>query len=574
MTTTTLTRKLRFEPPAAAIAPDEPLRCTIATSAPVVRYGAAEVLDCSPAGVDMSRQPLPLIVSHNANALAIGLVENLKATGDRVTGEVRFSASPEAQQIRADVLAGIHRSLSVGYALLDAGTPIEGGSIYRWQPHEVSIVPVPADPAAGFFRSLTTQLTNMTTTNTLTRDADEITQLCKRHGMPELGATLIERKATLEQANRAVLDELATRDRASGGHLNVAPYRREGAGREAELIVNTLERRLGGKPKGETIGATDCTGLAVRALQMGGQRISDSDSRDRIFERAFNTRSMMGTSDFPAMLGTAVGRVLHDAYAAAPSALKSICRMANLPDFRAKSVIRLGGAPALEQVNESGEFKYGAVSEAANGWQLLTYGRIIALSRQALVNDDLDGFATLLRKFGEAAARREADQLVSVLTSPPAIDGSALFHADRMTLITDALDAAALAAAVLSLRSQRDLDGGLVVQEPMHLIVPAALEMTARQLMGTYNPTTASEVLPWPLAVAVEPRLDAVSTTAWYLAAGGQSALEYGYLDGAEGPQITQQEGFEVDGLQIKARLDFGCGWVSPVGWVKSTGVA
>ena len=55
--------------------------------------------------------------------------------------------------------------------------------------------------------------------------------------------------------------------------------------------------------------------------------------------------------------------------------------------------------------------------------------------------------------------------------------------------------------------------------------------------------------------------------------AGDQSTIEYGYRDGSEGVQITQRKGFEVDGLELKARLDFGCGWAAPVGWVKSTGM-
>jgi len=571
MTTTTLTRELRFEAPAKETAPDAPIPCTIATSAPVVRWGVVEVLDCSPAGVDLSRAPLPLIIAHDTGRLSIGLVENLAANGERVTGEVRFGTSPEAQQVRADVVAGIHRSLSVGYALLDQGTPIEGGAAYRWQPHEVSIVAVPADPAAGFFRSLHTPTIMTTTTPTTTRDADQITELCARHKLPELGESLIQRGATLEQANRAVLDELARLDRASGGHLNVTGHK-TAAGRESSLIVETLVSKMGGRVQGGEEDVVAVRNKAARALQAAGHRVSDSDSRDRIFERALSTR-MMGTSDFPNLLGTAAGRVLHDAYAAAPAALKAIARLNNAPDFRARSVARLGAAPNLEKVNEAGEFKYGAVNDFGNGWSLATYGKIINLSRQAMVNDDLGAFATLLRKFGEAAARREADELVSILVTPGNVDSAALFSTDRSSLITtSALALGTLSAAVAALRLQTE-DGQLVAQEPGYLIVPAALETTARQLMGQgYNPNTAATVNPYStLQVIVEPRLDAASATTWYLAAANQSALEYGYLDGAEGVQISQQEGFEVDGLQIKARLDFGCGWVAPAGWVKAT---
>ena len=162
---------------------------------------------------------------------------------------------------------------------------------------------------------------------------------------------------------------------------------------------------------------------------------------------------------------------------------------------------------------------------------------------------------------------------MSILVTPGNVDSAALFSTDRSSLITtSALALGTLSAAVAALRLQTE-DGQLVAQEPGYLIVPAALETTARQLMGQgYNPNTAATVNPYStLQVIVEPRLDAASATTWYLAAANQSALEYGYLDGAEGVQISQQEGFEVDGLQIKARLDFGCGWVAPAGWVKAT---
>ncbi|WP_333705912.1 hypothetical protein [Ottowia beijingensis] len=56
--------------------------------------------------------------------------------------------------------------------------------------------------------------------------------------------------------------------------------------------------------------------------------------------------------------------------------------------------------------------------------------------------------------------------------------------------------------------------------------------------------------------------------------ARNQAALEYGYLNGAEGVQMMERIGFEVDSVEYRARLDFGCGWAAPVGWVKSTGTA
>ena len=133
MSTPRLLRSIAFERLADAVADGAPIPCTIATQTPVQRYGVSEVLDCSETGVDLSRSPLPLIISHDSQQLSIGLVENLRALGDRVVGEVRFASSEEAQQVRADVLGGIHRSLSVGYLHLDDGSPIEGGLMFRWR---------------------------------------------------------------------------------------------------------------------------------------------------------------------------------------------------------------------------------------------------------------------------------------------------------------------------------------------------------------------------------------------------------------------------------------------------------
>lgn len=543
---------------------DALIPATIATATPVIRCGVAEVLDCTATGVDLSRAPLPLIISHESNRLAIGLVEQIQATGDRVTGMVRFGTSPEAQQIRADVIAGIHRGLSVGYRHLDEGTPIEGGLAYRWMPHECSIVSVPADPQSGFFRNQS-GTTQMNTTPAIIKgsDAAAVLKLCRTHGLDNQAESMLERGLNLDQARAEVVNILAARDQQAGGLLNVRAMNQDSRA-ERDLIINSLASRMGARVTGEVIRSEDTVSLAVRSLMLCGQSVSRQDSRDEIIRRS------MTTGDFPALLGAAVGRVLHQAYEASPPALKAVSRMSNLPDFREKRVIRLGDAPSLNKVNEHGEFTYGVVNDTSNTWKLATYGRIVALTRQAMVNDDLGGFADLITKFGQAASRREADELVSVLTTSPTVDGSPLFHADRSSLITDALSASGLAAAVNALRMQKEMDGGFIIQQPGVIVVPSALEMAALQLVATFTPNKASDVQPFALNVVVEPRLDAVSATDWYLVAGNQSALEYGYLDGAQGVQTEQEQGFEVDGLRIKARLDFGCGWVSPVGWVKS----
>lgn len=566
-------RRITFHARAEDQAADAPIPCTIATTTPVMRMGVAEVLDCSPQGVDLSRAPLPLIVAHDSSRLAVGVVDGLQATGDKVTGVARFGTSREAQQIRADVLAGIHPALSVGYELTGEGTPMDGGVLFPWRPFEVSIVPIPADPNSGFFRSHPGANSMNAPTTIDARAASEIATICHRHGVPELSAQLIQRGLDTAAASREILNELARRDMASGGHRNVIANRSGdyNAGSNAEsraAIVNTLIHRMGGRSEGPVIRSVDLVGLAARTLEMAGHRVGDGDSRDRIVTRAMHT-----TSDFKQLLGDAVGRVLGQMFEETPSAIKALARSVNLPDFRSRTSVRLGGAPSLEKVGEHGEFTHGTVDDVGNTWALATYGRIVALTRQAIVNDDLGGFADLLTKFAQAAARREADELAKIVTTPPNVDGAAMFSAGKNSLLTGAgaaLQFDALAKAVKALRLQKDVGGGLVAMEPGALLVPAALETPARQLAAEFAATKSGDVQPYRLNVHVEPRLDAVSASAWYLVADKQSSLEYGYLDGAQGVQIDQRDGFEVDGVEFRARLDFGCGWVTGLGWVKS----
>lgn len=152
------TRELNFEA-VKGLPADAPIPATIASDTPVDRGNFIEVLDCSARGIDLVRAPLPVIIQHESNRLAVGVAENIRAHGSRVSADIRFGSSPEAQQIRADVLAGIHRSLSIGYELTNAGEQIAPSTFkYSFRPHEVSIVSVPADSRAGFFRAKETKM--------------------------------------------------------------------------------------------------------------------------------------------------------------------------------------------------------------------------------------------------------------------------------------------------------------------------------------------------------------------------------------------------------------------------------
>lgn len=80
------------------------------------------------------------------------------------------------------------------------------------------------------------------------------------------------------------------------------------------------------------------------------------------------TRALHTTSDFPIILGDTVGRVLRDAYQAAPSGIRRLGRQTTARDFRAVNKIMLGEAPLLEKLNEHGEITAGTMAEAREAY--------------------------------------------------------------------------------------------------------------------------------------------------------------------------------------------------------------
>jgi hypothetical protein len=129
---------------------------------------------------------------------------------------------------------------------------------------------------------------------------------------------------------------------------------------------------------------------------------------------------------------------------------------------------------------------------------------------------------------------------------------------------------------------QTGLDGKTVLNIRLaFLVVPSSLELAAEQLIAqNLVPAATATVVPQSirsLGVIAEPRLDPASgAVPWYLFASPSAidTLEYAYLEGADGVFIESRIGFDVDGVEIKARLDFGAKAIDWRGIHKNVGVA
>lgn len=154
---TRFTREIVLNP---AEANGESVPCVLSSETPVERGDFIEVLSHDPQHVDLRRAPFPLMVSHDKSLLNIGIVEQIRLEGGRLRGEARFGSSLQARQLLTDVRSGVIKSLSVGYELVRKISAVGRTVRFAWAPFECSIVAVPADPAAGFYRSQNSQTPN------------------------------------------------------------------------------------------------------------------------------------------------------------------------------------------------------------------------------------------------------------------------------------------------------------------------------------------------------------------------------------------------------------------------------
>jgi hypothetical protein len=299
-------------------------------------------------------------------------------------------------------------------------------------------------------------------------------------------------------------------------------------------------------------------------------------SAPALIERALHT-----TSDFALILADTVGRTMRASYSAPASGIRQLGRQTTAADFRAKSRLMLDSSGmTLERVNEAGEFRSGSMTEAGESYAIDSFGRIIGISRKALINDDLAAFTDLSRHLGQASNAFESQFLVDLLIAqsglgPNMSDGVKLFdtaHGNKSGSGA-APSETTLSAARLAMRKQTGPNGGLIDVTPRFVVIPPDMETATEKVLSAIQATTVDDVNPFArLSLIVEPRL--TDAKRWYVVADPAQVdgLEYCYLAGSAGPQVETKIGFEVDGVQLKVRLDFGGGFVDWRGWFTNAG--
>lgn len=604
------------------------------TGAGVTRYDYyegrryREELSLDPQHVDLSRlnSGAPLLNTHGAYDLSdvIGVVERAWIDNGEARAIVRFSDRADVEPIWRDVQNGIIRNVSVGYSVrkfeIEEADTLPVYRAIDWLPMELSMVPIGADAGAGTrsqspsnpcvmqrASAHTDRSHTMSDThgadNTVQEEApqdpqtdvnavrNEATQAerARVRAIREavraarlndnLADDLVERGVGVDDARAEVLNQLAAQSDAT----EVRGVRIEAGAQDARQTRNLaiesalLHRYNPGNALSDA--GREWRGLSL--IEMARDVLADSGERVRGLSRMEIATRALSTSDFPAILANVANRTLRAAYEAAPRTFLPLARQASAADFKDISRTQFGDAPSLEKVTENGEFTYGKVGDSKETYALATYGKVVAITRQTLINDDLGAFTRLPEMFGRAAADLESDTVWAILTSNPAMnDGKTLFHADHGNLAASGalISVSSLGAGRAAMRTQKGLGGRLINVQPRYLVVPAAKETEAQQFVASQNIiySKGSDVNPFAgsLVPVAEPRLDASSAIAWYLFADPAQidTIEYAYLEGQQGVYLETRQGFDVDGMEIKARMDFAAKAIDWRGLFKNPG--
>jgi len=578
-------------------------------------------LSMDPKHVDLSRLKsgtAPLLNAHNSWNLGdvIGVIESAKIENGIGYATVRFSKRPEADVIFQEVKDGVIRNVSMGTsisAMERVETKDEGPMVYRatkWQPYELSFVPVGADPQAQAFgkenreedpldilikggnermekeqqtAAQATQAAQVTeetqqaqasaeqleATRRAERErAGTIIALCEKHGMTaEFRDELISNGVELADVRARILDKLAA---ATPAASSVQVGREERDGTREAFMAALLNRAAPGKYKLED-NAKNFRGRSLlemvrQYLSSMGERVSDL-SRREVAELALCGRTSMGammsTSDLPLILGNTIGRRLRDDYTELAPTWPQFCTRATAMDFKEMTVVSLSDLTEFKDVPEHGEYERGSLSDAAEKYSVGKSGIIVPLTFEMMINDDLSAFDRIPRRIASAAREKEAKTVYGILTGNPNMsDGKALFHEDHDNLAATKgiVDDTKLAAAVEAMYAQTNLEGTPINVKPRFLVHGGQNMVAAKKVLSNDMSATKStdvNVFKGEFVPVLDPH---ITDKKWFLISDPAfcDTIEYAYLDGEEGIFTEMRNGFEVDGVEIKARLVFG----------------
>lgn len=589
---------------------------------------------------------LPLLFNHDINA-PIGRVRNIKLVNNRLEGDIRFSTNSErGATLAKEVEDGFLSDVSLKYTIQDYDRPGNGDDLVvtRFTPMEVSLVTIPADPTVGINRSMETkdmdgptdtgggidvadfQARYAEAVRTGKRDGAELErqrvadidtifamQRTQTPAFQALRAECIRKGSTPDQARAAVLGlidsepdtttvtppapDTQTRDvNVTAGDDQLDKFD-VGAQRSLDLRLGFLDRdeSRAERASNQFVGMP-LAEIAREYLRRANVDVDGLNRHDMVGRalrpELYYTRDAFvghGTSSFTNLLANVANKSLLRGYDEAPETWDRWCRVGETPDFRQAQRSGLSQFDDLDTIPENGEYQHGTMDDRMEPLTPTKRGKLFAITREAILADDLNGLSVAPRRMGRAAARSVGDSAYAVLTANAVLnqDATALFDAGHSNI--GATGAGPTVATLDEMRVLMALQtdsnsnaAGLNIQ-PAIIVCPVAWQTQAEVLVASLvdpvgvTGAIGGAVRPNPftgLQVVADPRLDAASSTVWYLVADPNvtDTVEVAFVEGRREPFLESRDGWTVDGIEYKVRIEAGAAALDFRGMTRNPG--
>jgi hypothetical protein len=315
--------------------------------------------------------------------------------------------------------------------------------------------------------------------------------------------------------------------------------------------------------------------LCREFLRRSGQRVPDD--KLGLVARA------IATTDLPGLLLETSRRYLLDGWQYAEATWPLWTDEGSTNDFKESTLLDFAIDNRLHEKKQGEEYKFNQLAESSEKFRVITYGAKFAITREAIINDDLDALTRIPRVMGEGAARVIGDGVYGALIANAVMgDGLPLFSTQHNNLAVGqggvpTVDK--LAAAELLMSRQTDAFGAKLNLQPTLYIAPVALRAASEQFFNTLligSETNAgqpniSNYYANRFTRIYEARLDDDSETSRYLLARKQIGVRVFYLNGQKTPIFETKESWDIDGIEYRVRMDAGIKAVSWRGLQKQT---
>lgn len=334
--------------------------------------------------------------------------------------------------------------------------------------------------------------------------------------------------------------------------------------------------------------------MGLKDLVMVCGRLDKHDMPQIFGDGSEVIRAAFTTMSLPGIMENVIGKVALLAYQSAEIQAMRLCRIGSTPDFKRVSRVRMLGTGRFERVGKGGELTHGQIDEQKYENQADTYGTIVKIDRQTIINDDLQVLSDAGAEIGNTGAEAINHLFAEQILGPA---GGFYTTGAGGNTITGAsasgFGETGLTAALTAFRKKKAGPGNAAKNKrpiniaPEILLVPPELEVAAQILTGSADIRPGGgddrgNFNPWRgrYTVVSMPHLSdsfysGYSTTAWYLLANPARipAFELLFVNGRRQPTV---ERFTLPGenlgIGIRGYLDVGCEEMDPNGIVKATG--